>query len=187
MQRESSWTGWDHQGSEHLRLHIGSDGVDAASRVEGRHAGAPWQLTYRLQLDVHWRLQRLSARLTDGRECHLSIDGHGQWWRDEQVLLSSLTGCIDIDIAATPFTNTLPIRRLGLSIGESSTLRVALLSVPALTLSIARQRYTRLSSRGWRYEGLDSGFTAQLEVDDQGLVLDYPDTFRRKHGPCMSC
>ena len=180
MRREVMWTGWDHQGSEHLTLQIGSGGIEADSRVEGVHDGLAYQLTYRLQLDPGWRVRRLSARLDSGRECHLSTDGHGQWWRHEQGLVSSLTGCLDIDIAATPFTNTLPIRRLALNPGASASLSVALLSVPALTVSAVRQRYTRLSAHGWRYEGLDSGFTAQLNVDDQGLVLDYPDTFRRQ-------
>ncbi|WP_445620409.1 putative glycolipid-binding domain-containing protein [Kushneria sp. Sum13] len=183
MQREVMWTGWDHQGSEHLTLQIGTDGIEADSRVEGIHDGLAFQLTYRLHLDPGWRIRRLSARLDSGRECHLSTDGHGQWWCPQRGHLSSLTGCLDIDIAATPFTNTLPIRRLALNPGASASLSVALLSVPALGLSVARQRYTCLSPHGFRYEGLDSGFTAQLDVDDQGLVLDYPDTFRRRPLP----
>ncbi len=184
MQREIGWTGWDHQGSERLQLRTGSDGIEAESQVAGSHDGTPWQLRYQLQLDVNWRLRRLSARLDDGRACHLSVDAHGQWWRNDRML-ASLAGCIDIDIAATPFTNTLPIRRLGLNVGESASLTVALLSVPDLAVSAVRQRYTRLSTHHWHYEGLDSGFTALLEVDDQGLVLDYPDTFRRQEQHCM--
>jgi hypothetical protein len=41
-----------------------------------------------------------------------------------------------------------------------------------------RQRYTRLSLTHWRYED-ESGFTADLEVDEHGLVLDYPGLFHR--------
>ncbi|WP_299257774.1 putative glycolipid-binding domain-containing protein [uncultured Kushneria sp.] len=183
VQREVVWTGWDHQGSEHLQLRIEGDGVRVESRIEGGHDDAFRQLSYQLWLDPEWRVRRMAARLDDGRERRLVTDGAGHWWCDEHGLLSSLTGCLDIDIAATPFTNTLPIRRLGLSSGESASLTVALLSIPSLALNAVRQRYTRLSSRGWRYEGLDSGFTAQLDVDDQGLVLDYPETFRRRR-PC---
>jgi len=45
------------------------------------------------------------------------------------------------------------------------------------------QRYTCLE-RGddgslYRYEGLGTGFVTNLPVDPDGLVLDYPDIFRR--------
>ncbi|ARS52373.1 putative glycolipid-binding domain-containing protein [Kushneria konosiri] len=180
MQREVAWTGWDHQGCERLELTIAHDGITAESRVEGCHDGQGYQLSYQLVLDPAWRMRQLSARLDDGRSCQLSSDGQGRWWCQKQGPLTALSGCIDIDIAVTPFTNTLPIRRLGLEPGESTALSVVLLSVPSLDIGLMRQRYTRLSSHGWRYEGLGSGFTATLEVDDQGLVLDYPDTFRRQ-------
>jgi hypothetical protein len=31
----------------------------------------------------------------------------------------------------------------------------------------------------YKYEGLESGFTAELQTDRDGLVLDYPDLWRR--------
>ena len=37
----------------------------------------------------------------------------------------------------------------------------------------------RLGDRLWRYEGLFRDFVADLLVDDMGLVLDYPQLFRR--------
>jgi uncharacterized protein len=44
----------------------------------------------------------------------------------------------------------------------------------------AEQRYTcMISNLRYRYEGLISGFTAELDFDEVGLVLDYPETFRR--------
>ena len=39
---------------------------------------------------------------------------------------------IDVDISATPFTNTLPIRRLGLQPGEFAELDVAFVDAPAM-------------------------------------------------------
>lgn len=33
------------------------------------------------------------------------------------------------------------------------------------------------------HEGLDSGFSAEIEVDAAGLVLDYPGVFRRLRRP----
>ena len=50
---------------------------------------------------------------------HLESDGEGHWQENGKDR-PDLHGCIDIDIQATPFTNTLPIRRLGLKTGEST-------------------------------------------------------------------
>jgi uncharacterized protein len=51
------------------------------------------------------------------------------------------------------------------------------------TLSVvpSRQRYLRLAERLWRFELVDDpdGFNAELEVDEDGLVLDYPGLFQR--------
>src|SRR3989442_7943903 len=85
---------------------------------------------------------------------------------------------------ATPFTNTLPVRRLGLRPGETADLPVAWVIVPGLRVERARQRYTclRLEAQGavYLYENLDNGFRADLPVDADGMGLDYPDQFRRR-------
>jgi uncharacterized protein len=96
----------------------------------------------------------------------------------------SLDGCLDLDISVTPFTNTLPVRRLELPPGASVDLLVAFLSVPELSFRPVHQRYTCLarSATGglYRYEGLDSHFSADLLVDAQGLVVEYQGAWTRE-------
>jgi uncharacterized protein len=52
-----------------------------------------------------------------------------------------------------------------------------------LLVGAERQRYGCLQARAdgglYRFEALPSGFTAELPVDADGLVLDYPGLFRR--------
>jgi hypothetical protein len=49
-----------------------------------------------------------------------------------------------------------------------------------LTVKPQAQAYTRVRDRLYLFENLDgSGFTAELPVDKDGLVLDYPELFRR--------
>jgi hypothetical protein len=90
-----------------------------------------------------------------------------------------------VDLSATPFTNTLPIRRLSLREGESSEIGVVYVDVPVMRLDVSRQRYTCLERDAdgglYRYEDRGSfrGFAADLPVDADGLVLDYPGIFRR--------
>ena len=87
---------------------------------------------------------------------------------------------IDVDLSATPFTNTLPIRRLGLRGGQAETIRVVYVRFPGLEVTLERQRYTCLEpGRRYRYESVDSDFTREIEVDPDGLVVTYPGLFRR--------
>ena len=91
-----------------------------------------------------------------------------------------LEGCLDIDIWPTPFTNTFPIRREPLSVGERREFVMAWVSAPELTVRPMRQGYTRLADRRYLYENLEgSGFRAELDVDADGVVLDYEGVFRR--------
>jgi len=100
--------------------------------------------------------------------------------------LPSLKGCLDVDIAVTPFTNTLPIRRLALPPSASATLRMTYITVPDLQVAVTEQRYTCLEATSfggrYRFESLEQGvtsFTAELPVGQDGLVLHYPELFRR--------
>ena len=118
----------------------------------------PTVLSYRVVCDEGWRTQ--SAHVT-GSVGQRSID----------MTLVPLPGCIDIDLAFSPSTNTLPIRRLGLAVGESASLTVAWLRFPEMTLEPLAQTYRRLGKRTWEYAS--DGFTARIEVDEEGLVISY--------------
>ncbi len=60
---------------------------------------------------------------------------------------------------------------------------VAYVTLPELTVRPAPQEYTLLERQPdgarWRFRSLDSGFTAELSVDAEGLVRDYPGIARR--------
>ena len=73
-------------------------------------------------------------------------------------------------------TTTLPIRRLGLDIGEEAEIHVAWLVWPQLTVQRVLQRYTRLAEDRYRYR--QDEFEAELTVDRQGLVLEYEGLWR---------
>lgn len=145
---------------------------------------------YAIACDVDWRTKRLLlATANDPLALErfpeetpllmLSADGNGNWHVGEEDR-PNLHGCLDIDLGCSPSTNTLPIRRLKLSIGESAEVTAAWVRFPDLTVQPLRQRYTCLAHDRYRYESLESGFTVELTVDEQGLVVDYPGGWRRK-------
>jgi hypothetical protein len=183
MRREIIWESVPWPGIEHLRLTADDDGVAADGLVVGVDEGAAFRCRYEVRCDAAWRVREVRAALLDGGEIHLLADGAGRWTAADGEPRPDLDGCLDLDIRVTPLTNTLPIRRLGLRPGESAELAVAYLALPALDATPVRQRYTRLTAGPggglYRYESLPGGFRADLPVDADGLVLDYPGLFRR--------
>jgi uncharacterized protein len=183
---EAAWSRWDGPGLEHLRLRVREGGIEADGVVVGEEGGTCFRARYVIRCNQHWRTRELILDPLDGSDpLHLSSDGEGDWRDASESALPELRGCIDVDLSVTPFTNTLPIRRLDLREGESSDMAVVYVNVPVMELGTSRQAYTCLE-RGpgsglYRYEdrGIFKGFTADLPVDENGLVLDYPGIFRR--------
>jgi hypothetical protein len=93
--------------------------------------------------------------------------------------MHELTGVMDVDISVTPATNTLPIRRLSLDIGDTAPVDAAWIRVPDMIIERLPQQYTRTSDFHYRYESGNGAFTAVLEVDDAGVVVRYGDLWER--------
>jgi uncharacterized protein len=126
-------------------------------------------------------VQRLRAEdLLNGKVVNLRREGD-LWIDAGGVPLPELSGCTDVDIMITPFTNTLPIKRLHLKPAEAREIAVVYIGLPGLVVSKFEQRYTCLSSGEdgsvYRYENVKSDFRADLLVDTDGLVVDYPNIF----------
>ena len=180
LEREVCWTPWAGPGLEQLRLTEDDAGVLADGLVLGNDDGALFRAHYRVRCDAAWRIRAVTIDLLDGRApLHLRADGAGAWTDGAGTALPALAGCIDIDLSISPFTNTLPIRRLAFAVGEARVLTMAYIRAPTLTVGPMRQRYTRLAADRYRYENVDSDFAAELPLDADGLVLDYPGLFRR--------
>lgn len=185
MRRSLFWAPWTDSGLEHLQLLVGTEGVQADGVVLLVSESVQFRLHYQVQCDPRWRVRKVLIRLMDGeqRDIELTADGEGHWHDAHGTPLEALRGCVDVDISATPFTNTLPIRRLGLRPGESATLDMVYVIVPDLRSQAVQQRYTCLEVHAgggtYTYEGLGTQFTANLPVDADGLVVDYPGIFRR--------
>lgn len=184
------WAPWEGPGLEHLHLAAEDEAVSAESVIIGLYEDRPFRIRYRIRCDATWSVRELDVSTIgpDASEIHLRADGCGQWTTADGQPVPALAGCIDVDLSATAFTNTLPIRRLKLRAGESVDLSVVYIDVPAFDVSSVKQRYEcrSIDSEGglYRYESLpyDSlpeGFVAELPVDPDGLVLDYPGLFRR--------
>jgi uncharacterized protein len=196
MDRTVMWMQWNNLGME--QLHIanniannaqpqtgGVTGFTADGVVVGIKDGRPFRTRYRVDIMPDWQVRALRIEHLDtvGRNLWLRSDGEGQWWGKDDAPAPELNGCVDLDLSVTPFTNTLAIRRLALQPGEVRHLSVVYIAVPELEIRAVPQRYTCLesSSQGgiYRYEGLVNDFSVELMVDRDGLVIEYPQAFRR--------
>ena len=185
VEREVMWVPWEGPGLEQLRLMASGTGVVADGLVMGVEGGRPFRIGYEIRCDGRWRVREVRVAAPDSGPPVLELlaDGEGRWKRRSGEPVPELDGCIDVDISATPFTNTVSIRRLGLKPGESEELTVTYLRVPEMLVGPERQRYDCLEARAdrgrYRFEALPGGFSAELPVDADGLVIDYPGLFRR--------
>lgn len=160
-------------------------GSASGQRLEGtvllRLDGAPAEIRYAVECGLDWRTRAAEVAVQAGgatRTMRIAVDGSGRWTLNGE----HLTGCdglVDIDLGFSPCTNTLPIRRLGLAIGERAAVTAVWIRYPTLDAQTLEQAYTRLGGNRYRYESRGGEFVAELEVDDAGLVTTYGEYWRR--------
>ncbi len=180
--RDMRWRSIDGDGLEHASLRPRPDGgVDLSGVVIGARGGRPYGVSYAIACDAGWRVRHLRLTVTDGRALALTSDGHGHWADAAGSPLPALSGCVDVDLAGTPLTNSLPIRRLNL-VPDHGTADLTMVYIPFDSFEpvVDGQRYTSLvAGKLYRYQAADRSFTADLPVDPDGIVLDYPTLFKR--------
>ena len=135
----------------------------------------PVEARYEVRCDPGWATRTVDVSLILGtaeRSLRLSVrDGR---WYEHETEHESVRGCLDVDLGWSPSTNTLPIRRLKLEVGAGSgPLTMAWVRFPELTVEPLAQEYQRLTERTYRYASRGGSFTAELGVDEQGLVAAY--------------
>jgi uncharacterized protein len=174
------WQDWSGNGIEHTVVACTPNSSSADGVVVGSAAGQPFAMRYQIRCDASWTFKHAFIQLVgDPRKLELISDGRGRWTDSSGSPLPELDGAIDIDLSVSPFTNTLPIRRLRLAKGRSAEIRAAYVHFPDLTVISDPQRYTCLETLRYQYESLDSDFVREIEVDIDGLVVTYPDLFKR--------
>ena len=189
--RAVAWQRLDVPGAESCGLWAeGAGGWQLDGTVLVSLESIPYDARFVVRCDHAFLTRRTAIVLTSGEQTRaltLEVDA-GSWaarrrdFRDkheETFELPQVTGCRDVDLGFTPATNTMPIRRLGLNVGESAEINAAWVRFPELTVERLPQRYTRLAENRYRYESRDSGFTAELEVDEEGLVVTYEGLWER--------
>jgi hypothetical protein len=175
------WNRSDAPGSEYFELRESPEGFTLAGSVVLDEEGEPCAVDYRIHCDRQWLTREARVLLKRSgveQSLVLRVDAQRRWWRgDEEV--PQFRGLTDVDLSFTPSTNTLPIRRLSLEVGQGSDVTAAWVRMPDLSLEPLPQRYTRLTPTRYRYESRGGSFTAEVDADELGLVLNYPPGWQR--------
>lgn len=164
-------------GAELCVLEETDDGFSLVGQAIIVEESVPYLVSYAVALAPDWQTRDVGVNVLkpDGRESVDLVVGEERWTRGGEDL-PALAGCVDVDLSFTPATNTLPIRRLGLSVGASADIDVAWLRWPQLDVVRAHQTYERLTEV--RYRFTQENFTAEVAVDPEGLVTEYADIWR---------
>jgi len=196
--RRYSWRGADDTsrvesavvrfGDQSLRAHGGSVATGYSTAWSLR-VGEGW-ITEELAVSSFgegWHRSLVLSRAGDGYwrttgEAHGSVDLPSLGIPDPSVL----DGAVDCDLGLCPLTNVMPIRRLGLleHASEAVPLVMAWVEVPSLRVLRSGQLYGAeapdgSSVRSIRYSSRSRDFDAELTVDRDGVVIDYPTLARR--------
>ncbi len=152
----------------------------AKSLVNGIIKGRPILIEYHLIISGNWLIKEVEIRsLLAHKNITLKSGSNGKWYDVDNQEISELDSCLDIDIAITPFTNTLPIKRLGNSLKQRTKITVLYFDIDNWRFKKVEQYYTKLSDNLYKYEGVFRNFVADLPIDDYGFVTTYPGLFKR--------
>jgi len=155
----------------HLEYHLGTTDGYVTTQLLVRTRGDGWQRALNLE-------RAISGTWSCTSESHGKLDLPAPGGD-----LRGLAGALDCDLGLSPLTNSMPVLRHDLHQGGGPVdFLMAWVSVPDLALYPSRQRYTfvrhELETHVVRFESLDNSFIAEIDFDDDGLVLDYPDIGR---------
>jgi uncharacterized protein len=181
MQVNILWSGREYYSLENCFVSTAGSDWQISSVIIGMYKESIYKVEYLIRTTRKWETRSIELRSWNAntfRELKLEGDGMGVWHSDGKEL-DAFKGCIDVDISLTPFTNTLPIKRLQLPENESQEIKVIHFDVLADEIRSVTQCYTRLPEKKYRFENVPNDFEADIEVDEFGLVIDYPQLFVR--------
>ena len=175
---------WRHDGARAGFEVLFPDDIDSGHVLRGCttgwEGGSAWSVGYLIEVDAGWRTMRAEAtgrvRTGDLRRVAERIDGDR--WLVDGVLRPDLDGCVDVDFETSAATNTLPLHRLDLPVGEWTDAPAAFVRAEDLRVERLEQSYCHTAEGSGTltvdYRSPTFDFAATLEYDESGLIVAYP-------------
>jgi uncharacterized protein len=189
--RMLSWAGMDCLRLEAARVVLSEVGLRATGSLvnaqQAQQEGVEaYSASYSLATDEAGVVQRLTVRTAWAQgEQYVTVtrSEEGVWLVDhgQGAARTHFGGALDIDLEFSPLFNALPIRRLGLHRDAARhDLPVVFVALPSLEVRQVSQTYRTVSLGKPTVVSISSdSWEAELTVDADGLVLEYPGLARR--------
>lgn len=169
------WAGSKPAGVERCVVSRTASGWLLEGSLVRRFRAGPAAVNYLVETDPGWATKGVHVeQVILGERRSLQIEVKESRWYVQGREDGRLRGCADVDLGASPATNTLPIRRTRPGVGSRVELTAAWVRFPALAVEPLRQSYERKGERLYVYRSA-SGFRSEIEVDAFGLVRRYGD------------
>jgi hypothetical protein len=169
---DARWTTWDACHSDAVSLVWENEAWTATGFVEREN------VQYVIRLSPLWQVRQFMLfRDLAEPDLWLGTDGRGRWGEMNGAHRTDLDGAFDVALSCTPFTYTLPIRRVTLTVGDAIELIALHIDVETLGVVPVNHVYERLGEHRWRATAGDEA--TEFDVDEFGVVTDLPGKFRR--------
>jgi uncharacterized protein len=164
-----------------IHTHTVGDGIHGHGLAVGKTDGdIPFAIEYDLALTADWDIKEGSIKsLLDDRFIKLVHKGN-QWYDGADHHLVEFDGVDLVDISISPFTNTLPIRRLKFEGNQPQVVDIIYFDENKFSLRRVKQIYSQVGELTYQYRDTEiPDFVSDIMVDNDGLVIDFPGIFRR--------
>lgn len=142
--------------------------------------GIPFAMEYNFVLAKEWDIREISIKsLLDERVIKLASKGD-QWYDGSGKHLVEFDGVELVDISISPFTNTLPIKRLQFEGEQPQKVDIIYFDENEFSLQLVQQIYSKVDERTYRYKDtVLPDFVSDITVDSEGLVINFQNMFKR--------
>ena len=166
------WATWDAEHLDTTTVRWENEGFTVSGALTRE------RVDYVVRLSASWQVRQfILFRDMEEPDLWLATDGAGRWGEMNGAHRTEFDGCYDVLLDGAVFTIGLPLRRLPLLEGHTAELPLVVVDSETLEARAEVHRYTRLGQHRWRHE--DGVHSREFDVDAHGLVLDYPEGFRR--------
>jgi hypothetical protein len=158
----------------------GNHEIAIKSSITGNHNNIQYYVKYLIKTTLNWNVVSFDIKyVLNGSRYSISASHVMDSWIINGQLREEFKNCIDIDITLTPFTNTLPIKRLNFQPTKPQPIEVLYIDVLENSIRVARQQYTKNSDTEYNFQNVPNDFEADIIVDNDGFVVHYPELFER--------
>jgi hypothetical protein len=171
------WKGLYYDTLEYTTI-MNGDEITVNGLIAGTAEGKNICFKYEIILSSNWEF--VFVRISDNNNTifKLTKDESNRWIQNSEEI-PEWDSYEYIDINLTPFTNSLPINHLDIDINTAKNIKVLYINLLTMEINPSTQCYTKLDDATYRYLNVDSGFERILQVDQKGIVINYPRIWRR--------